>query len=49
VVLPIDDKANRLALESKIISTISTCTDCGPSKQWLGLYSPKEKIRKSGL
>jgi hypothetical protein len=48
-VLQIDDKDERLALESKIISTVSHCTECTPSKKWLGLYSPKEKIRTSGL
>ncbi len=49
VVLPVQDKEERLSLESKIISTISLCKECGPSKHWLGSYSPKEKIRKSGL
>src|SRR3989338_4251003 len=49
VVLQIDDKNNRLELESKIISTVSLCEKCKPSKNWLGLYSPKEKIRESGL
>jgi len=49
IVLQIDDKDNRLELESKIISTVSLCEKCKPSKNWLGLYSPKEKIRESGL
>ena len=49
VVLQIDDKNDRLELESKIISTVSLCRGCKPSKKWLGLYSPKEKIRESGL
>jgi len=49
VVLRIDNKDKRLYLESKIISTISLCDDCKPSKNWLGLFSSKEKIRKSGL
>jgi len=48
-VFEINDKAKRLELESKIISSISLCKDCKPSKNWLGLFSPKEKIRKSGL
>ncbi|HLA23744.1 MAG TPA: hypothetical protein VJZ93_04395 [Candidatus Nanoarchaeia archaeon] len=48
-VFPIEDKGERLELESKIISTISHCEKCKPSKSWLGLFSPKEKIRKSGL
>lgn len=36
-------------MESKIISTVSRCMECIPSKNWLGLYSPKEKIKNSGL
>jgi len=38
-----------LKIESKIISTISLCEECKPSHNWLGLFSPKEKIRDSGL
>ncbi len=49
VVLPIDDKNERLSLESKIISIVSLCNECKPSKNWLGLNSPKEKIRDGGL
>lgn len=48
-VIQVDDKDERLTLESKMISTISLCKECIPSKKWLGLFSPKEKIRKSGL
>jgi hypothetical protein len=48
-VIQVDDKDERLGLESKIISTISHCTECKPSKGWLGLYSTKEKIKQSGL
>lgn len=48
-VIRVDDKKERLSLESKIISTVSACTDCSPSKNWLGLFSPKKKIRESGL
>jgi hypothetical protein len=48
-VFRIDDKAQRLELESKIISTVSLCNECRPSAGWLGLSSPKEKIRASGL
>ncbi|MFQ5620967.1 MAG: hypothetical protein ACE5FT_03935 [Candidatus Nanoarchaeia archaeon] len=47
-VIPIEDKEKRLRLESKMISTISHCF-CKPSKKWLGMKSPKEKIRRSGL
>ncbi len=49
VVIEIPEKAERLELESKLISTISNCQECKPSKEWLGQYSPKEKIRESGL
>ena len=49
VVLEIDDDKKRLEIESKIISTVSLCEECCASKDWLGLSSPKEKIRKSGL
>jgi hypothetical protein len=48
VVFP-DDKSDRLTLESRIISTVSHCHDCGPSDRWLGLSSPKKKICESGL
>jgi hypothetical protein len=49
VVLRIDNKDKRLYLESRIISTISLCDEWKPSKNWLGLFSPIEKICKGGL
>lgn len=49
VVLNCPDKNMRLELESRLISTVSWCTQCQTSTQWLGSYSPKEKIRQSGL
>jgi hypothetical protein len=45
----VKDKEKRIELESKIISAISYCEECGASENWLGRFSPKEKIRKSGL
>ena len=48
-VFGVDDELKRLELESKLISTVSLCDDCRPSKDWFGLYSPKKKIRESGL
>jgi hypothetical protein len=48
-VFEIIDKNTRLDLESKIISTVSLCKDCKPSKSWLGNFSTKSKIQKSGL
>ena len=47
--IEVNDKENRLQLESKIISTVSLCKECGPSTSWLGLHSPKDKIIESGL
>ena len=49
VVFQIDEKDKRLEFEAKIISTVSLCEDCKPSENWLGNFSPKEKIIKSGL
>ena len=49
VVFQIDKKDKRLEFEAKIISTVSLCEDCKPSENWLGNFSPKEKIVKSGL
>ena len=48
-VLPVDPKESRLKLESRLISTVSRCSECKPSTTWLGLYSPKAKIQESGL
>jgi len=48
-VFQVDEKEKRIKLESKIISTVSLCGECGPSTGWLGLHSPKGKIRESGL
>ena len=48
-VVRVDERTQRLRLESKMISTISLCDACRPSAEWLGLFSPKDKIRASGL
>jgi hypothetical protein len=48
-VVRLDEKSERLRLESKMISTVSLCDACVPSAQWLGLSSPIKKIRESGL
>lgn len=45
----LENAKERLLLESKLISTVSLCKECSPSKEWLGLRSPKQKIRESGL
>jgi hypothetical protein len=49
VVFRVDEKSDRLTLESRIIGTVSRCELCRPSTGWLGLSSTKEKIRQSGL
>jgi hypothetical protein len=49
VVVQVDDPAQRKLFESRIISTLSHCAACEPSSNWLGLHSPKQKIRESGL
>ena len=38
-----------MEIETKIISTVSWCSECKPSLNWFGLTSPKDKIRESGL
>ncbi len=49
VVFEASEKGDRLTLESRIISTVSLCPQCGPSTQWLGRHSPKQKICECGL
>ena len=49
VVVRVTDRARRKTLESRLIATVSLCGACGPSREWLGLHSPKPKIRESGL
>jgi hypothetical protein len=48
-VLEVQGKEERLYLESRIVSTVSGCEECRPSSSWLGLSSPREKIKESGL
>lgn len=47
--IPVSAKEERLRLESRTISTLSLCAECVPSETWLGNFSPKQKIRESGL
>jgi len=49
IVLCVEEKEERLELESKLIATVSLCADCGPSPNWLGKHSPKQQIREGGL
>ncbi|MHA1797689.1 MAG: hypothetical protein ACTSVY_04500 [Candidatus Helarchaeota archaeon] len=44
-----DERIGSKGFESKLIGTVSRCTKCKPSRNWLGNYSPKKKIRASGL
>jgi len=44
-----DERIGSKGLESKLIGTVSRCTMCKPSMNWLGNYSPKKQIRTSGL
>lgn len=49
IVFEVKEKEKRIFLESRLISEISNCNWCGPGQGWLGNYSPKKKIRDSGL
>ena len=49
LVFPVAEQADRLRLESRLISTISLCEECQPSSAWLGRFSPKSRIRECGL
>lgn len=42
-------RMGKTGLESSLIGTIAHCKMCKPSNNWLGNYSPKQKIKKSGL
>jgi hypothetical protein len=48
-VFEVPEKDNRLFWESRIISTLARFPDIKPSDQWLGLHSPKSRIRDFGL
>lgn len=48
-VFRMDIKEQRLFWEKKISSTLAQSTELRPSSGWLGNFSPKEKIRASGL
>ncbi len=49
IIIPAYTKEERLYLETRIISSVSLCKECGPSSDWLGLHSPKSKIKQFGL
>jgi len=49
VVFGVPNKADRLRIESALISTVFQCEECQPSEAWLGRSSPLPKIVESGL
>ena len=48
-VIKVPEKSTRLRLEAGLISTVNRCADCSPSKTWLGKFSTKPQIARSGL
>lgn len=48
-VLEVDNKEDRLFWESKIVSTLAKSNELNPSPHWLGNFSTKYKIIRSGL
>lgn len=48
-VIEVEDKEQRLALESKLIASLAGNAGQPPSDSWLGRFSPEQKIVESGL
>lgn len=48
-VIQVENAAIRKRLEGAVISTLCHADDFFPSKNWLGHFSPKVKIRNSGM
>lgn len=48
-VIEADNKYKRNELKNKLAAAIYQCDECRPSSNWLGLSSPKEIIKESGL
>lgn len=48
-IFQVNTKEQRLYWESKIISTLAKSKELKPSKNWLGNYSTKDKIKTVGL
>lgn len=42
--IAVENEMGSDGLESRLIGTIAHCKCCHPSKEWLGLYSPIQKI-----
>jgi hypothetical protein len=47
--LDVPSKKDRLYYEACLIGTVSCCSDCSATSNWLGNFSPIEEIKKSGL
>ena len=45
----LDSRMERIRLERALIGTLASCKSCRPSENWLGNYSPKQEIKRSGL
>ncbi len=48
-ILDVSSKIDRNYFETRLIGTVSSCSECLPSENWIGRYSPKDKIIESGL
>lgn len=46
VAFPINEKKERLEIEKSLLATISSCADCSPSADWLGLKHQTAIIRE---
>jgi hypothetical protein len=44
-----DKRMGKSGVESRLIGTVTSCKLCGPSKNWLGRYSPILKINSGKL
>ncbi len=47
--IEINNQMGGSGLESRSIATVAQCGECKASPEWLGLFSPIERIRTSGL
>src|SRR3989338_7994883 len=45
VAFRVDQKEERLRLETRIISTIANCEECKPSENWLGKFCANERFQ----
>ena len=46
--LDVEEKADRMKFEALLIGTVSNCSACRPSDNWLGLKSPTTNPRQKG-